>query len=241
MADRRTVLSAMAGLTKGARDASSNLLNIMVAGHKLKQEDELLRLKKKVVEKDLDMAPLEKEIALNKIEQSKAYIGYYSAAQKQKQEAAGTIKKKYESGLNFMNQILANTDLAKELNWSYNTGTGSMTVGNQRTTGAKSMEERYKNYVDSHLKAQAGLPERYRKQPIKLEEYNKMFESGMGNLNDSTQKAISALEDYGTEDDALAGLEANKQYMEDIDQDALLNAWEEKWGSSDKVRSILGE
>ena len=63
-----------AGLAQGVEKASANLINIMKASHEMKQEDELLRLKKRALEKDIEMAPFEKELKQKEIESKTASI-----------------------------------------------------------------------------------------------------------------------------------------------------------------------
>ena len=85
MADRR-LLAIGSGLAQGLEQGVSNLQHIMQSSYKLKQEKELLDLKKKAIENTSSLLPYQQDKLINETKASKARIGYYSALSKKAEQ-----------------------------------------------------------------------------------------------------------------------------------------------------------
>lgn len=259
MSDSTKVLSIARGIASGFNQASGNLVNIMEAKYRLKQNQELLDLKKKAIEKDDVLVPYQKEKLLSAIDANKAHVAYYTALSKAKEEDTQAKLKQTQDTWDKFNLAI---DQFKQPDGSLVFGDGTSIAANEK--GWRIAKAR--PYAATRSPAMPGQP----KPPTEFEKFymqNKKeeaeqrrkgplaFLSNLLNpkdhaepaavtstgLNELTQKAIGALDDYESEEEALAGLKQHKQYLAGVDQDQLLGAWEEKFGSSDNARSILEE
>jgi hypothetical protein len=118
-------LAILAGVADGLEKTTKTLIDIQMAKHKLKQEDELLGLKKKAIEQDAELLPYQKEKLIEEIGSSKSRIAYYSALSKQKEEEATQKKNNLEMIIApFMNKATGKLEVPEGYNLDLGGGMG---------------------------------------------------------------------------------------------------------------------
>ena len=156
MADRR-FLGAMAGLAQGVEKASANLVNIMKASYDIKQNQELIGLKKKALEADISQAgwqkdyqsgmldlqtkklAVDKKTAILAGEKTRMEIDKYKEVAKNLEFIRGKIF----GGQGGQQNTPADGMDMKDLGWSYSSGTGDFTV--RKPTGRETLTEQWRN------------------------------------------------------------------------------------------------
>lgn len=118
--DERMMFGIAQGLASGAEKAANTLTNVMKAQYEMKQQKELLDLKKKAVESDLAMAPYQRELVKQQIESSKNLIGYHSKLADLKQQEADQKLKSTQAAIDMVNN--------SPFEYSISSGPGGMNV-----------------------------------------------------------------------------------------------------------------
>ena len=144
MADRR-LLGAMAGLAQGLDKGATNLQNIMKASYEIKQNKELLNLKKKSIEADITQSEfdrdyksqlLKSDLAKNAVDEKTAMREGYKTreeirAMRQKYDFVSKINTAIEKQISGEPQGNDGKLPVENLGWSTNTGTGNITISNR--------------------------------------------------------------------------------------------------------------
>ncbi len=152
----RILLGMAQGLAQGLDKSVTNLQNIMKASYDIKQNQELLNLKKKSIEAEIDTSAWEKDYklkALNLTERELAVKEH--TANMADEETRGKIKS-LQTGIDFIKNLYtkdnninnANSnslDTQKDLGWSWNSGTGATTVTNRG--GQTGLTEQWRNDI----------------------------------------------------------------------------------------------